>query len=350
MASVYKRNGRETLYVSFIDPETGKVKTKSTGLKDTKENRKKAEALAKDIKKILLQKKEVYQINNIQRATIAEAFKHFLIMNSDKTTKTIGDYERFKRLFEKTFDFNSPCTVLDKMSSEKWIMEIKKLNKQKNTIYNYYKVFNKFINFLFEYSYIPVFKINRAIKPKPEIKRIIVFTEEDVNKIMEELEKKNSNFTAVIKTLLYTGLRPSDILEIEVEDINLEVSVINYYSPKTKEHLTVPLHEELIKVLAERIKEVKSGRIFNYATIGEIGKAFRRFLEAIKLNKKGYNLRTFRKNFATTAYENDVSLMTTARLLRHKNISTTMKYYTAASKNKLAADLNKMKFTKGESK
>jgi len=349
MGSIYKPKDKKYWYISFIDPDTGKPKNRSTGLLATHKNRRKAEQILLEVEDVINEKKDLYKNSNIQRATIGEAFERFLKMNSDKNIKTIGDYERFIKLFSETFDLNSPCTAIDKISAKDWIIDIKKIDKQKNTIYNYFKVFNKFINFLFEDDYIaPPFKINSQIKPKPETKKIIVFSKVDIKKIIEALENKNTNFKTIVIALIYTGLRPSDIIELTVEQINIKEKVIDYYSPKTKEYLSVPIHEKLAEVLMERIIELKSGKIFNYATIGEIGKAFRRFLKANGLNKKGYNLRTFRKNFATIAYENDISLMTTAKLLGHKNISTTMKYYTATEKKKLATDLNKMKFTLGE--
>jgi integrase len=344
MASIYKPKDKKYWYISFVDPDSGKVRNRSTGLEATKKNLKKAQEIVNEIEEVIKNQKDLYTNNNIKRASIADAFKRFLNLNSDKHEKTIGDYERFLKLFSQSYDISLPCTVLDKLSAEEWIIKIKSLDKAKNTIYNYFKVFNKFLNFLFEYSYVPVFKINKNLKPKPEIKEIVVFKKEHIKKIMKGLEKKNSNFRTIMLLMIYTGLRPSDILKAKVEDIDIEDMMLKYYSTKSKRYLRVPLHDDLEESLLKRIDEVRTGRIFNYSTIGEIGKAFRRFLDDLELKGKGYNLRTFRKHFATLAYESDVSLMSAAKLLGHKNISTTMKYYTNANQKKLSKDVNKLKF------
>jgi integrase len=147
--------------------------------------------------------------------------------------------------------------------------------------------------------------------------------------------------------LLYTGLRPSDIIDIKVEDIDLKNMTLNYYSSKVKVHNIIPLHNKLKPILTERVNQIKTGNIFEYATDGEMGKAFRRYLERLKLDNKGYGLRTFRKTFATRAFEEGMNLLSTSRLLGHRTMQTTQKYYTFVEKKKLAEELKKLKFRKG---
>ena len=113
-------------------------------------------------------------------------------------------------------------------------MEIKKLNFAQNTIHGYGKQLTHFLNFLFEYSYTQMFKINREVKTRAEVKEKIIFTEADFSKIMKNLKKKNSNFVTTINLLAYTGLRPSDLMTINAEDIDLQNRIMKYYSPKTK--------------------------------------------------------------------------------------------------------------------
>ena len=59
-----------------------------------------------------------------------------------------------------------------------------------------------------------MFKINREVKTRPEVKEKIIFTDEDLQKVVKGLKEKNSNFQTMIFLLMYTGLRSSDILNI----------------------------------------------------------------------------------------------------------------------------------------
>ena len=61
---------------------------------------------------------------------------------------------------------------------------------QKNSIFDIWNQGNHFLNFLFEYNYIQMFKINKDIKPESEIKEKIVFSDEDIVKIFDGLTIK----------------------------------------------------------------------------------------------------------------------------------------------------------------
>ena len=367
MSSIYKPKDKKNWYVGFIDPETGEPRNLSTHLRANKENKKKALEIQKKIDEYVDKKKKEYADLPFRKKTIKEGFDSFKNINSDKKANTIYGYDSFYKKFGEFIDPNKPITAINKELADEWLMVIKGLKKQKNTIYNYYKVFNKFLNFLFEYEYIPVFIINKNVKPKQEIKAILTFKENDQKIIMESLEekkeikeknsggvdsnnkhiddrKKNSNFRTMIYMQHYTGLRPTDIINITVDAIDLGAPVpeISYHSQKTDQYFTVPIQEVLVPILQARINEVKEGRIFNYSSVGEMGKAFRRYLKVIGLDKKGYNLRTFRKTFTTNAFEKGISIVSIAALLGHSNVSTTMKYYTKVNRRKLAEELSKL--------
>lgn len=359
MASIYQPKDKKNWYISFIDPATGKTRNISTKLEATKQNLKKAEEYKKKIVEYIDKQKKKYEGLLFSKKTIREAFDHFKRLNSDKNKNTISGYDLFFEKFQGCINVQQPVTILNKRVIEEWLIQIKQIKKAKNTIYNYYKVLNKFISFLFEYEYIPVFIINKNVKPKQEVKAIITFSEEDQKKIIDNLEekkeiktknylpkgddrKKTSNFRTMIYLLNYTGLRPTDILNLKVEDIDLKNLHLSYYSPKTDQYLTVPFQQVLKPILQGRINEVQTGRILIYDSEKEMGKAFQRYLGELGLNGKGYNLRTFRKSFATKAFEKDIALVSTAALLGHRNISTTMKYYTKANRKKLAEELKKL--------
>ncbi len=139
----------------------------------------------------------------------------------------------------------SSCSVINKISAEEWINKIKALPLSQNTIHGYFKQFNHFLNFLFEYGYVPMFKINRDVKTKPEVKEKIIFRDKDIDTIFSGLEEKNQNFRTAIYLLFYTGLRSSDILTIEAKDVDLNNQTINYYSPKRKLYRQIPIHPDL---------------------------------------------------------------------------------------------------------
>jgi integrase len=265
------------------------------------------------------------------------------------------------------------------MSAEKWLNEIKKLPLQPNTIHGYGKQLNNFLNFLFEYSYIPMFRISKNVRTRPQVKEKIIFTREDIEEIFNKLEGyypdpkpktiknektrkgkdsskngkelliKNSNFKTMIYLAFYTGLRSSDILSILAEKVDLENRIISYYSPKRKVYRRIAFHSKLLPVLKERLKEVKTGPLLEYKSIENMGRAFYRYMKDLKLRSKGYTLRTFRKTFQTLASAYGMDPAVTDELVGYEHQKTSHRYYVRISFERQLKELNKFhKPQKGE--
>ena len=341
MASVYDKDGM--LYVSWWDWAQKKTRGRSLKMKATAANRRVANIFAKKLQKELDKQKEVNDTSVLTRgSTLRDAFDHFKRNNSSKHPKTIKDYDRFFNKFTETFAESSSCSVINKISAEEWINKIKVLPHSQNTIHGYFKQFNHFLNFLFEYSYIPMFKINRDVKTKAEVKEKIVFRDEDIHTIFEGLATKNENFKLTVYMLFYTGLRSSDILNISRERIDLKNQSISYYSPKRKIFREVAFHTDLLPILTKAISNKSTGKLIDYKCIEYINRAITRYLDDLKLSGRDYTARTFRKTFITlcrSRYNMDATVV--RELVGHEHNNTTDRYYNQVSLERMKSELTK---------
>ncbi len=193
----------------------------------------------------------------------------------------------------------------------------------RNTIFGYYKQLNHFLNFLFEYNYTPMFKINRDVKPKKEIKEKITFKESDICKIFDNLENKKLNksdsFKLLVYLVFYTGLRSSDLLTITADKVDLEKREIRYYSPKRKIHRRIAFHEDLLSILTDRLSVIKEGKLLNYKETEAIGRALRRYYKQIGIDGRGYVARAFRKTFITLCRSHGMDSSIVAELVGHEH-------------------------------
>jgi integrase len=346
MASVYVKG--QKIYISWYDPIRGKRYNRSTKLLNNKQNMVTAGKMAKDLQSKLDEQSEELKSLQIKRLSLRNAFNHFLKNNSHKNEKTIRDYYRFYNKFTETFSEDIPCSAVNKLDVEAWLNVIKTLPYAKNTIFGYYKQLNHFLNFLFEYSYTPMFKINKDVKPKREIKEKIVFKKSEIDKIFECLDDesldKNSHFKTLIYLIFFTGLRSSDLLTITGDKIDFESRELKYYSPKRKIYRSIAFHKKLIPILQERVNEVGDGKILNYNSVENLGKAITRYLNQIGLGGKGYTARTFRKTFITFArgYGMDSSIV--AELVGHAHQSTADRFYNRIDLKLMRKELKKFKY------
>lgn len=354
-------------YIRYKDPTTHQWKAISSKLKATRRNLEKAircrEAILTEIKE--------HEVVEFRAGVIASAFSHFKEINSNKSIKTVESYDMLYEYLTKKIAPDTQCRQIDKKKTEEFLLWLNKFSHiAQNTKYGIQKNFLKFLRFLFEYEYIPrMFIINKDVKIRAKVIEPLIFTDEDrqliIDALTEDIEKsvlktvvkenkaykkpqkqftyvKNNNFKTMILMLLYTGLRPSDIMNVTVEQIELKKMELRYYSSKIDKWFVRPLHTALKKTLEQRIKEVGTGRLFEYTDVKNMGKAFSRYLEALGFAGKGYTLRTFRKDFISRCQEAGMSIATTALLVGHSNIKTTMTYYTKLSSKHLSDELAKL--------
>lgn len=338
------RQKGDILYIQWYDPLTKKTQSKSTKLVANTKNKKEAKKIAELFQVELTKKSEEMKEIGIQRISIKDAFEHLLRNNQNKHPKTIRDYKRFYNKFTEHFDENLPCTVLTKLGVEEWLNEIKKLPLAQNTIHGYGKQLNHFLNFLFEYSYVPMFKINKEVKTKAEVKEKIILTDSHIDLIFENLVKKTNNFRTLIYLLFYTGLRPTDILSITCDRVDLENRILRYYSKKIKQYREIAFHKDLVKILEARIEEVGEGKLIIYKSEDQVGAAINKFMKQINLHGNRYSARTFRKTFITlcrSRYNIDASLV--RELVGHSHGNTTDRYYNKITIKQLKKGIKKFK-------
>ena len=339
MPSIYKKGNK--LYISWYDSIIGKRINRSTKLEDNEANRKKVEAYVQKLESKLKNDSDNFKRLGIKKISIKEAFEHFLRNNSDKHPKTIKDYHRFYNKFTEHFNENDAASSIDKLNVEAWLLEIKKLPLQKNSIFGYFKQCRHFLNFLFEYNYTQMFLINRDVKPKSEIKEKITFNQNQLQLIFDNLGQKNTNFKTLIYFAYYTGLRSSDLLGIKLEDIDIINRELKYYSPKRKKYRVIGFHKDLVPIITNRLHEIKEGKILNYQNVENLGRAVKVYFAEIGLPNTGYTSRTFRKTFITICRNCDMDASIVAELVGHEHRSTADRFYNNITTNRMIKELEK---------
>lgn len=139
--------------------------------------------------------------------------------------------------------------------------------------------------------------------------------------------------------MFYTGFRPGDIFELRWEHINFEHSTIRKVIKKIKHQhkdpMTFPISKQLYSVLLDwnqQLGNPKFGFVFiNPKTNKKFGKKalqnpWKKIRAFAGLPEK-LQLYTLRHNFASHLIMQGADLVSVSKLMSHKNIQTTIKYY-----------------------
>ena len=156
---------------------------------------------------------------------------------------------------------------------------------------------------------------------------------------------------AMIELMYAAGLRVSELVNLEVNDINLSDCYVRIYGKGKKERI-VPIASSTVELLDNYINVYRPSLLKGYFTdkvfISSYGKGITRqgFFKILKKTakevgiEKDFSPHTLRHSFATHLLENGADLRSIGEMLGHENIKTTQ-IYTHISNNKKRKDYDR---------
>jgi site-specific recombinase XerD len=151
------------------------------------------------------------------------------------------------------------------------------------------------------------------------------------------IEKANDYVRPFIEVALYTGMRKSELLNLEWADIDMEGKVVKVknkeeHHTKTYEERYIPISNRLYGLLKTLPRHDSSDYVFHNDDGSkwiDVRGSFYSAIEKAGLECSGRNkitLHTLRHTFASHLVMNGVHLRTVQKLLGHKSIKTTERY------------------------
>lgn len=339
MATLYKKRG--TWHIDYYIE--GKRYSKNTRIKATRENRKDAGKIKKEIEDVISNKRYVVSAGK------SVAFYVDVFRKEHLNLKSRSHQNVFKDALNNFLKIVHQDTLVEAVTSEhiaKYI-EYLKPRVQNSTLLTYLNYMKIFFNFLLEEEIIHRNPIRKKQIPKRAKKDIVFFKQQMLLDILDTAKKRDPEYYSFLMMLLLTGQRPIDILGLRCGDVDFESNKIIVNISKTNKQIMFPLYDELKSFMINDISELhnreKDERIFSHFNFEIVRKRFMRIKRFLKINGKYvYTLKTFRKTFASYLAARGVDPSKIADLLGHDDVRTTKKYYAAVATENLRKELNKI--------
>ncbi|MBN1232809.1 MAG: tyrosine-type recombinase/integrase [Candidatus Coatesbacteria bacterium] len=173
--------------------------------------------------------------------------------------------------------------------------------------------------------------------------RNIVKTIEAIN---EHRHKKRN--TLLVLLGIYTGLRISELLNLDIEDIKIngKISDAIVFRGKGRKTRQVPLSRRIQVLLEDYLKNYEVGPLF----VSQMGKRMSRFQAyvimrniAMKTSQTNVATHSLRKTFAQSLLDAGVDVETMRVLLGHSSISVTQRYI-ETDESKMFAAVGRLSF------
>ena len=175
--------------------------------------------------------------------------------------------------------------------------------------------------------------------PKVKQKEPSYLTEQEYKRLLRTVQKTATRFfrsrdIAIVAMLLGMGLRLSELVGLNIADVNFEEATVKVTRKGNNERL-LPANEEVLmslrRYLNTRNNATGQDPLFMSKRDQRIANAsvwhlVRKYLQQAQIEKDKLSPHTLRHTFATTLLKQGENILTIKELLSHRNLRTTERY------------------------
>ncbi len=284
----------------------------------------------------------------------AVEFKSYLTTEKKASANTIESYLRDLAKFIhfcKSVGIKSVANAT-KADIEKYSDYILSGGQSSSTVARALATLRCYYSFLQKNNYISVTPMV-GVQNKPTAKKLPeILTNKEIISLINQPdinEPKGCRDKAMIELLYATGIKTSEIISLNVDDVNLQIGILHIQT-KSGERV-IPIYPEAVKVLSLYINNIRSSIVIENTdklftnmngqpmTRQGFWKIIKQYAVAANINKD-ITPHTLRHSFAAHLLENGAQLTDIKEMLGHADISSTQIYaqllkskYTSAYKH-----------------
>ena len=277
-----------------------------------------------------------------------DKFEEYLSYEKKFSINTISAYLKDIESFQK-FLFDNGTKVSKEINYSfirQWIVYLSKNKYSKTSINRKIASLKSYFNFLVNIEKIDSSPLKGHKNLKSSSKIVIPFSEDEVIEVFENFKSSNisERDKLIIEMFYSTGIRREELINIKIEDIFHDQSLIKILGKRNKERL-IPMLPKLSKNIRTYVNdnniskflfESKKSKKISVSTVYRlINKYFRLVSTKVKVSPH-----VLRHTFATHMLNNGADINTIKEILGHSSLSSTQ-IYTKIKLPKIVNDYKK---------
>lgn len=238
-------------------------------------------------------------------------------------------------------EINKDYLQVTRKDMVKYVEGLNADNKSTATISRYLSSLKSFYAYLIYEGILisnPVFKVNIPQKGKTAPS---VLTMEEIDKLLEQPSRSNVRMSirdkAMLELLYATGMRVSEIISLNLSNVNLNLGYIHCSGSDSKKSRVIPigtmakiaLLNYIYELRSLMVSETEEALFINYSgnrlTRQGFWKIVKKYKNMAKIDKR-ITPQTLRHSFAAHLLKNGADLKSVQMMLGHSDISTTQIY------------------------
>ena len=268
---------------------------------------------------------------------LIKAYENYLTKVNQASANTIASYMRDIRQFEAWLDVDvSDATQLNISS---YLHYLEQDGRSAATVSRTLASLKNFYAYLVSFGFCektPVtdIKVSRGEKKLPQI-----LTGREIELLLSQpvcVDAKGFRDKAMLEVMYATGIRVSELIDLDIDDVNLELGIIKCTA--SKKTRAIPLYLAALRALAIYVRDIRSSMLsstderalfvnVNGSRMSRQGfwKILKHYQETAHIEKE-ITPHTLRHSFAVHLLENGADLGSLQELMGHCDISSTQMY------------------------
>ena len=272
---------------------------------------------------------------------LIHAYENYLSKVKQASANTISSYMRDVRQFSQWLHDSVDLDVIDasQLNIADYLDHLEKIGKTGATVSRNLASLKNFYAYVVSSGFLektPVvnIKVNRGEKHVPQI-----LTGREIELLLSQpspSDAKGCRDKAMLEVMYATGIRVTELIELDIEDVNLEQGIIKCNSARKVR--VIPLYPAALKALSAYMRDIRDGMLATptehalFVNINGMRMSRQGFWKILKHYQETAHIakeitpHTLRHSFAVHLLENGADLSSLQELMGHSDISSTQLY------------------------
>ena len=272
---------------------------------------------------------------------LIQAYENYLSKVKQASANTISSYMRDIRQFSQWLQQNEGLDVIDatQLNISSYLSRLEEEGRTGSTVSRNLASLKNFYAYVVSSGFLertPVtdIRVNRGEKKMPQI-----LTGREIELLLSQpvcVDAKGYRDKAMLEVMYATGIRVSELIDLDIDDVNIEQGIIKCNTAKKSR--VIPLYPAALKALSVYIRDIRETMLalsderalfvnLNGVRMSRQGfwKILKHYQASAHINKE-ITPHTLRHSFAVHLLENGADLGSLQELMGHSDISSTQMY------------------------
>lgn len=269
------------------------------------------------------------------------AYENYLTKVKQASANTIASYMRDIRQFSEWLRSTENADVVDasQVNISDYLTHLEKDGRSGATVSRNLASLKNFYSYVVSSGFLentPVIEIrvDRGEKKLPQI-----LTGREIELLLAQpvcVDAKGYRDKAMLEVMYATGIRVTELIDLDVDDVNLELGTIKCAGAKKTR--SIPLYPAALKALTAYLMDIRRGMIADpderalFVNVNGVRMSRQGFWKILKYYQASAHIEkditphTLRHSFAVHLLENGADLGSVQELMGHSDISSTQMY------------------------